>query len=211
MERKDVMAKNVAIYKGQAAAIEAHASKDCKIVVVANPANTNALVLKEHAPSIKPENITCLTRLDHNRALGQVQGVGGGGGGGGGMCLASTCTPLGILKQRLLRYSPEVRSWDTICFSFRLEHLIAAVHTFTCALLLPTHPPMQLSEKCGVHVGKVKNAIIWGNHSSTQYPDVNHATVDGRPAREAVGDDAYLDGDFIETVQQVGGALCLCI
>lgn len=135
MERKDVMSKNVSIYKAQAAALEAHGRRDAKVLVVANPANTNALILSENAPSIPRENITALTRLDHNRALGQ------------------------------------------------------------------------LSERTGVHVGKVRNAIIWGNHSSTQYPDVNHATVDGTPARKAVGDDAYLDGDFVTTVQQRGAAI----
>ncbi|EFN52647.1 malate dehydrogenase, cytoplasmic [Chlorella variabilis] len=135
MERKDVMSKNVAIYKAQASALEKNAAPGCKVLVVANPANTNSLILKEHAPSIPAENITCLTRLDHNRALGQ------------------------------------------------------------------------LSERSGVHVGKVKNVIIWGNHSSTQYPDVNHATIDGKPAREVIGDDAYLDGDFISTVQQRGAAI----
>lgn len=135
MERKDVMAKNVAIYKSQASALERLASKDVKVVVVANPANTNALILKEHAPSIPAENITCMTRLDHNRALGQ------------------------------------------------------------------------LSEKSGVHISKIKNAIIWGNHSSTQYPDVNHATIDGKPAREVIGDDAYLDNEFVEVVQQRGAAI----
>lgn len=72
MERKDVMSKNVAIYKGQASALAQYASKDIKVVVVANPANTNALILRENAPSIPPENITALTRLDHNRALAQV-------------------------------------------------------------------------------------------------------------------------------------------
>ncbi|KAL0025373.1 hypothetical protein WJX79_001994 [Trebouxia sp. C0005] len=72
MERKDVMAKNVAIYKSQAAALEKGAKPDVKVVVVANPANTNALILKENAPKIPNENVTCLTRLDHNRALGQV-------------------------------------------------------------------------------------------------------------------------------------------
>jgi malate dehydrogenase len=87
------MSKNVAIYKSQAAALEKNAKKDCKVVVVANPANTNALILKEHAPSIPAENITCLTRLDHNRAIGQ------------------------------------------------------------------------LSERSGTHNAKVKNVIIWGNHS----------------------------------------------
>ncbi|KAJ0717067.1 putative malate dehydrogenase [Helianthus annuus] len=105
MERKDVMSKNVSIYKSQASALEKHAAANCKVLVVANPANTNALILKEYAPSIPAKNITCLTRLDHNRALGQI------------------------------------------------------------------------SEKLNVQVSDVKNVIIWGNHSSTQYPDVTHATV----------------------------------
>ncbi|KAG7666521.1 hypothetical protein Ndes2526B_g02407 [Nannochloris sp. 'desiccata'] len=135
MERKDVMAKNVAIYKAQASALERLASRDVRVVVVANPANTNALILKENAPSIPAENITALTRLDHNRALGQ------------------------------------------------------------------------LSERTGTHITKVKNTIIWGNHSSTQYPDVNHATIDGKPAREVVNDDAYLDGEFVDVVQQRGAAI----
>ena len=93
-----------------------------QILVVANPANTNAAVLRESAPSIPAENITAMTRLDHNRALGQ------------------------------------------------------------------------LSERTGTHVGTIRNAIIWGNHSSTQYPDVNHATVDGKPAREVC------DGGGVERV-----------
>lgn len=90
-----------------------------QVLVVANPANTNALILKEFAPSIPEKNITCLTRLDHNRALGQI------------------------------------------------------------------------SERLNVQVCDVKNAIIWGNHSSTQYPDVNHATVCGKPVRELVADDEW--------------------
>ena len=76
-----------------------------QVLVVANPANTNALILKEFAPSIPKENISCLTRLDHNRALSQI------------------------------------------------------------------------AERLKVYVTDVKNVIIWGNHSSTQYPDANHATV----------------------------------
>ncbi|KAA8527771.1 hypothetical protein F0562_035360 [Nyssa sinensis] len=72
MERKDVMTKNVSIYKSQASALEEHAAANCKVLVVANPANTNALILKEFAPSIPEKNISCLTRLDHNRALGQI-------------------------------------------------------------------------------------------------------------------------------------------
>lgn len=90
-----------------------------QVLVVANPANTNALILKEFAPSIPEKNITCLTRLDHNRALGQI------------------------------------------------------------------------SERLNVHVGDVKNVIIWGNHSSTQYPDVNHATVGDKPVRELVANDEW--------------------
>jgi len=109
------------------------------VVVVANPANTNALILSENAPSIPKANVTCMTRLDHNRALGQ------------------------------------------------------------------------LSERLGVASTDVSNVIIWGNHSSTQYPDVNHATVTVNgvktPVREAVKDDEYLNGEFIKTVQQRGAAI----
>lgn len=135
MERKDVMTKNVSIYKSQASALEKHAAANCKVLVVANPANTNALILKEFAPSIPEKNITCLTRLDHNRALGQI------------------------------------------------------------------------SERLNVQVSDVKNAIIWGNHSSTQYPDVNHATVGDKPVRALVADDEWLNGEFIKTVQQRGAAI----
>lgn len=135
------MGKNVSIYKSQASALEAHAAPGVKVVVVANPANTNALILAENAPSIPKANITCLTRLDHNRALGA------------------------------------------------------------------------LGERLGVPPGAVKNVIIWGNHSSTQYPDVNHGTVvlprasEPMPIRSAVRDDAWLDGPFIKAVQQRGAAI----
>ncbi|KAH7388559.1 hypothetical protein KP509_16G081700 [Ceratopteris richardii] len=139
MERKDVMSKNVSIYKSQASALEEYAAKDVKVLVVANPANTNALILKEFAPSIPEKNITCLTRLDHNRALGQI------------------------------------------------------------------------SERLDVPVSKVKNVIIWGNHSSTQYPDVSHAVVETehgeQPVAKLVADDAWLHGEFISVVQQRGAAI----
>uniref|UniRef100_A0A7N1A3Q3 Malate dehydrogenase n=1 Tax=Kalanchoe fedtschenkoi TaxID=63787 RepID=A0A7N1A3Q3_KALFE len=139
MERKDVMSKNVAIYKAQASALGQYASPNCKVLVVANPANTNALILKEFAPSIPEKNITCLTRLDHNRALGQ------------------------------------------------------------------------LAERLNVFATDVKNVIIWGNHSSTQYPDVNHATVSTcrgqKPVRQIIADKNWLDTEFIATVQQRGAAI----
>eukprot|EP00245_Coleochaete_scutata_P015154 TRINITY_DN6646_c0_g1_i1.p1 TRINITY_DN6646_c0_g1~~TRINITY_DN6646_c0_g1_i1.p1 ORF type:complete len:357 (-),score=80.59 TRINITY_DN6646_c0_g1_i1:373-1371(-) len=139
MERKEVMGKNVSIYRDQATALEKFAAKNVKVVVVANPANTNALILKEFAPSIPSKNITALTRLDHNRALGQV------------------------------------------------------------------------AERAGVAVSSVKNVIIWGNHSSTQYPDVNHGVVASPKGevsiRDTIKDDAWLNGDFIKTVQQRGAAI----
>ncbi|CAN6477915.1 unnamed protein product [Victoria cruziana] len=139
MERKVMMSKNVSIYKGQASALEQHAAADCKVVVVANPANTNALILKEFAPSIPPQNITSLTRLDHNRALAQI------------------------------------------------------------------------SERLSVHAGDVKNVVIWGNHSSTQYPDANHATVTAnereRSVPELLADDEWLRGEFIKVVQERGAEI----
>nr|XP_048334507.1 malate dehydrogenase-like [Ziziphus jujuba var. spinosa] len=139
VESKDVMSKNVSTFDAQASALKEHADKNCKVLVVANPTNTNALILKEFAPSIPEKNITCLTRLDHNRALGQI------------------------------------------------------------------------SERINVHVGDVKNVIIWGNHSSTQYPDVNHATVTTssgeKSVRELVADDNWLNSEFITTVQQRGAAI----
>lgn len=135
MERKDVMSKNVSIYKSVASSIEAHAKSTVKCVVVANPANTNAYILKKYAPKMDKKAITCLTRLDHNRMVGQV------------------------------------------------------------------------AEKCGVPNTEVDGVIVWGNHSSTQYPDVNHGTVGGKPIREVVKDDAYLNGDFVSTVQKRGAAI----
>ncbi|XP_010532637.1 PREDICTED: malate dehydrogenase, cytoplasmic 2-like [Tarenaya hassleriana] len=139
MERKDVMSKNVSIYKFQASALESNAAPNCKVLVVANPANTNALILKEFAPSISEKNITCMTRLDHNRALGQI------------------------------------------------------------------------SERLNCPVSDVKNVIIWGNHSSTQYPDVSHATVKTssgeKPVSDLVKDNEWLKGEFIKTVQQRGAAI----
>uniref|UniRef100_A0A7N2LH74 malate dehydrogenase n=1 Tax=Quercus lobata TaxID=97700 RepID=A0A7N2LH74_QUELO len=72
LDTKDLMSKNVSIYKDVASVLEQHAAADCKVLVVTNPANTNALILKQFAPSIPEENITCLTRLDHNIALSLI-------------------------------------------------------------------------------------------------------------------------------------------
>lgn len=72
MERKDLLASNVKIFKIQGQAIDKYAKKDCKILVVGNPANTNALVCSHYAPSLPRENFTAMTRLDQNRARAQI-------------------------------------------------------------------------------------------------------------------------------------------
>ncbi|CAH1970613.1 unnamed protein product [Acanthoscelides obtectus] len=123
MERKDLLSANVKIFKVQGEALDKHAKKDVKVLVVGNPANTNALVCSKYAPSIPKENFTAMTRLDQNRAQAQI------------------------------------------------------------------------AQKVGVPVGNVTNVIIWGNHSSTQFPDASHALVNisGKEvkATEAVKEMAY--------------------
>jgi malate dehydrogenase len=139
MERKDLLQANVRIFKQQGQAIDQFAKKTIKVVVVGNPANTNAFICKKYAPSIPPQNFSCLTRLDQNRAKSQIAG------------------------------------------------------------------------RVGVSSGDVKNVIIWGNHSSTQFPDVRHATVEvnGKklPVYDAVKDDNWLKNEFISTVQKRGAAV----
>lgn len=135
MERKDLLSKNIDIFKVQGGAIDKVAKKSIQVLVVGNPANTNAAICSHYAPSIPKENFSAMTRLDHNRALSQI------------------------------------------------------------------------AKKCGVEVMKVKNVIIWGNHSATQYPDASHATVDGKPAPQIVNDDAWLKDTFVPTVQKRGAAV----
>jgi malate dehydrogenase len=134
MERKDLLLANAQIFSAQGKALEAVADRAIKVLVVGNPANTNALIAQRNAPGLDPRNFTAMTRLDHNRALAQ------------------------------------------------------------------------LAEKTGSHVTRIHRMIIWGNHSSTQYPDLNHATVDGRPARNFV-DEKWVADTFIPVVQQRGAAI----
>ena len=134
MERKDLLEANGAIFAPQGRALNAHAQRDVKVLVVGNPANTNALIAQSNAPDLDPKCFTAMVRLDHNRALSQLAG------------------------------------------------------------------------KTGAHSTDVKRAIIWGNHSSTQYPDIHHATVKGQPALSLV-DPVWYEKDFIPTVQQRGAAI----
>ncbi|XP_034099678.1 malate dehydrogenase, cytoplasmic [Drosophila sulfurigaster albostrigata] len=139
MERKDLLSANVKIFKVQGEALDKVAKKDVKVLVVGNPANTNALVCANYAPSIPRENFSAMTRLDQNRAASQI------------------------------------------------------------------------ANKLGVSINEVNNIIIWGNHSSTQYPDAAQGKVlvkgEWKSIAEAVNNDAYLQGQFIETVQKRGAAV----
>ncbi len=134
MERKDLLLANAQIFSAQGKALDAVADRAVRVLVVGNPANTNALIAMKNAPGLAPANFTAMMRLDHNRALSQ------------------------------------------------------------------------LAAKTETHVTKVKRMTIWGNHSSTQYPDLHHATVDGEPALPLVSEAWYRD-EFIPTVQQRGAAI----
>ena len=134
MERKDLLMANARIFSTQGRALNAVADRDVKVLVVGNPANTNAFIARSHAPGLDPRNFTAMTRLDHNRAKAQ------------------------------------------------------------------------LALKSGTHVSDVRGVIIWGNHSATQYPDIAHATIAGKPAAEVVPAD-WCREDFIPTVQHRGTAI----
>ncbi len=134
MERKDLLEANGAIFAPQGKAINDHAKRDVKVLVVGNPANTNALIAQQNAPDLDPKCFTAMVRLDHNRALSQ------------------------------------------------------------------------LAEKTGTHTTDIKKMIIWGNHSSTQYPDLHNTTVKGKAALSLVDQTWYAD-TFIPEVQQRGAAI----
>jgi malate dehydrogenase len=134
MERKDLLEANAAIFSVQGKAINDNASRDVKVLVVGNPANTNALIAYRNAPDLDPGQFTAMTRLDHNRAKAQ------------------------------------------------------------------------LAEKVGKHNSDVESMIIWGNHSSTQYPDIHHCSVSGTPAADLVNMD-WVNDTFIPDVQQRGAAI----
>ncbi|MFT6340508.1 MAG: malate dehydrogenase [Alcanivorax sp.] len=134
MERKDLLEANAAIFSAQGKAINDNASKDIKVLVVGNPANTNALIAQRNAPDINPRQFTAMTRLDHNRGMAQ------------------------------------------------------------------------LANKLGKTVNDITKMTIWGNHSSTQYPDLHHCEVDGKVAVDQIEQDWY-EGTYIPEVQQRGAAI----
>lgn len=134
MERSDLLAANGGIFKVQGEALNKYASRDVKVVVVGNPANTNAHTAMVSAPDLNPRNFTALTRLDHNRALAQ------------------------------------------------------------------------LAAKTGSSVSAIKKMTIWGNHSTTQYPDISHCTVDGKPAKDLV-DAGWYEKEYIPRVAKRGAEI----
>jgi malate dehydrogenase len=135
MERADLLEANGAIFTVQGKALAAAASKDVRVLVVGNPANTNCLIAMNNASGLDPRRFTAMTRLDHNRAKAQ------------------------------------------------------------------------LAAKAGVPVRDIRRMTIWGNHSTTQYPDVFHAEIGGRPAAEVVDDRSWIESDFLPTVQKRGAAV----
>ena len=134
MERKDLLLANAQIFSAQGKALDAVADRKVRVLVVGNPANTNALIAMKNAPGLDHKRFTAMVRLDHNRALSQ------------------------------------------------------------------------LAEKTRTHVNDLKKVVIWGNHSATQYPDLHHATVAGKPALSLV-DQAWYADTFIPVVQQRGAAI----
>jgi malate dehydrogenase len=135
MERKDLLEANGKIFGPQGKALSDHASRDIKVLVVGNPANTNCLIAMKNAPGLKPSNFTAMMRLDHNRSASQV------------------------------------------------------------------------AQKIGKPVSSLKKLHVWGNHSSTQYPDVFTAEVDGKKVWPMINDQNWLEKDFIPTIQQRGAAI----
>ncbi len=135
MERGDLLSANGGIFKPQGQALGAAAKKDVKVLVVGNPANTNAVIAMNNAKGLDPSRFTAMTRLDHNRAL------------------------------------------------------------------------TQLATKVGKSVTDIKKMTIWGNHSSTQYPDLFHCEVNDQNAAALVNDQAWIENDFIPTVAKRGAAI----
>lgn len=134
MERKDLLEANAAIFSVQGKALNDHASRNVKVLVVGNPANTNALIAQRNAPDLNPRQFTAMTRLDHNRAQ------------------------------------------------------------------------TALAKKLGVAITDINKMTIWGNHSSTQYPDLFHSLVNGEVAINKV-DKTWYEKEYIPQVQQRGAAI----
>ncbi|HEX4740060.1 MAG TPA: malate dehydrogenase [Caulobacteraceae bacterium] len=135
MERRDLLSANAEIFRVQGRALNENARREAKVLVVGNPANTNALIAGHFAPDLPRDAITSMIRLDHNRAASQ------------------------------------------------------------------------LAARARCAVDDIKRLAVWGNHSPTMFADWNHASVDGTPLAERIGDDAWYRDVLIPTVAQRGTAV----
>lgn len=134
MERQDLLSANGAIFKPTGQAISDSASKNVRVLVVGNPANTNALITLHNAPNLQPHQITSMMRLDHNRTISM------------------------------------------------------------------------LAEKVNLHTTLIKNVSVWGNHSTTQFPDLQHCRIDQRPCQQMI-DESWYREEFIQQVQKRGATI----
>ena len=134
MERSDLLQENAKIFSAQGKAINDHASRGIKVLVVGNPANTNALIAMCNAPDIDQSAFTAMMRLDHNRALAQ------------------------------------------------------------------------LASKLNCHSSEIANMTIWGNHSTTQYPDISNLKLNGNSASSSL-DKEWVKNEFIPRVQNRGAEI----
>ena len=135
MERKDLLSANAQIFTGQGKALNAVASRKVKVLVVGNPANTNAWIAMKSAPDLPRKNFTAMLRLDHNRAASQI------------------------------------------------------------------------AARTGKPVAAIEKLVVWGNHSTTMYPDYRFATIDGKPVKAMVNDEAWNRDVFLPTVGKRGAAI----
>ena len=134
MERSDLLIENAQIFSAQGKAINDNADQNIKVLVVGNPANTNALIAASNAPDVDSRSFSAMMRLDHNRAIAQ------------------------------------------------------------------------LATKTGSHSSEIKKVVIWGNHSTTQYPDITHALIGSKKATDLVDQD-WIRNEFIPRVQNRGAEI----
>jgi malate dehydrogenase len=135
MERKDLLSANAQIFTAQGKALNAVASRKVKVLVVGNPANTNAWIAMKSAPDLPRKNFTAMLRLDHNRALSQI------------------------------------------------------------------------AAKSGKPVTAIDKLVVWGNHSTTMYPDYRFATIDGKAVKQLINDEGWNRDTFLPTVAKRGAAI----
>jgi malate dehydrogenase len=135
MERKDLLSANAQIFTAQGKALNAVASRKVKVLVVGNPANTNAWIAMKSAPDLPRRSFTAMLRLDHNRALSQI------------------------------------------------------------------------AAKSGKSVAAIEKLVVWGNHSTTMYPDYRFATIDGKSVKQLINDEAWNRDTFLPTVAKRGAAI----